>query len=167
MAFTMALQLRFSFINTKLFFNIILIQFKVYNNQCLLESLERVSRATNTLNQSAGFEFAASIAILTMDDLGFHDNQCECLIATRYLTDAALLALMSVRASDNRFKEVPGHVAFSAITLGRLNMTTDNQATHCLLIAGPPATRVDQPNTILLQSGQCAEFNKQFGTIFG
>ena len=137
------------------------------NNQCLLESLERVSRATNTLNQSAGFEFAASIAILTMDDLGFHDNQCECLIATRYLTDAALLALMSVRASDNRFKEVPGHVAFSAITLGRLNMTTDNQATHCLLIAGPPATRVDQPNTILLQSGQCAEFNKQFGTIFG
>jgi hypothetical protein len=137
------------------------------NNQCLLEGLERVSGATNTVNQSTGFEFAASIAILTMDDLGFHDNQCECLIATRYLTDAALLALMSVRASDNRFKEVPGHVAFSAITLGRLNMTTDNQATHCLLIAGPPATRVDQPNTILLQSGQCAEFNKQFGTIFG
>jgi len=137
------------------------------NNQCLLESLERVSRSTNTLNQSTGFEFAASIAILTLDDLGFHDNQCECLIATRYLADAALLALMSVRASDNRFKEVPGHVAFSAITLGRLNMTTDNQATHCLLIAGPPATRIDQPNTILLQSGQCAEFNKQFGTIFG
>ena len=136
------------------------------NNQCLLESLERPARAGTGLNQSLGFEIGASIAIITLDDIGFHNNQVECLIVTRYLTDVALLGLMSVRASDNRFKEVANHVTFSGITLGRLNMTTDNQATHCLLILGPVFTKVNTPNTILRQPGLCLSVNRFFDQLF-
>jgi hypothetical protein len=133
------------------------------NNQCMLQSVEVRSKQLAGVNQTGGFDFGASIAIITFDDIGFHDNQCECLFAQgSLLTDVALLALMSVRASDNRFKEVVRSVAFSAITFGRLNMTTDNQATHCLLIAGPAATRVNSPNTILVQAAECRRFNELF-----
>lgn len=132
------------------------------NNQCLLESIEP-SENRLALRQTGQFIFGASIAILTGDDIGFHDNQCECLLAhVRLLTDVGLLATMSVRASDNRFKEIVHSVFFSGITSGRLNTTTDNQATHCLLIAGPAATKVNQPNTILVQSAECRRFNEIF-----
>ena len=137
------------------------------NNQCVLQSLEIRGNLLAAVGQTGGFVFGASIAILSFDDIGFHDNQCECLLAQiRLLTDAALLGLMSVRASDNRFKEVLQSVAFSAITLGRLNMTTDNQATHCLLIAGPAATKVNTPNTILQATALCGRFNTIFQQSF-
>ena len=137
------------------------------NNQCMLQSIEPQGNLIGAVGQTGGFIFGASIAIVTFDDIGFHDNQCECLLAqARLLTDVGLLALMSVRASDNRFKEVVGSVAFSAITFGRLNMTTDNQATHCLLIAGPAATKVNTPNTILVQTAECKRFNDSFQNSF-
>ena len=85
------------------------------NNQCMLQSVEpRDTPNATTVNRTAGFEFGASIAIISLDDIGFHDNQCECLLArARLLTDAALLSQMSVRVSDNRFKEIVRSVAFS------------------------------------------------------
>jgi hypothetical protein len=133
----------------------------------MLQSIEPQGNRLAAIGQTGGFVFGASIAIVTFDDIGFHDNQCECLLAqARLLTDVGLLALMSVRASDNRFKEIVRGVAFSAITFGRLNMTTDNQATHCLLIAGPAATRVNTPNTILVQTAECKRFNELFQNSF-
>ena len=137
------------------------------NNQCLLQSIEvRDPRINLTFNAIGGFDFGASIAIITLDDLGFHDNQSECLTRGGILTDAALFGLMSLRVSDNRFKEAVNHALFSGITIGRLNMTTDNQATHCLLILGPTATRVNSPNTILVQSANCIRFNALLQEIF-
>lgn len=138
------------------------------SNQCMLQSVEFRGILLRATGRVGEFDFGASIAIVTFDDIGFHDNQCECLLAeSRLLTDVGLLGLMSVRASDNRFKEIPHRVASSAITLGRLNMTTDNQATHCLLIAGPPATKVNTPNTILVQTAECKRLNKLFQNFFG
>lgn len=138
------------------------------NNQCLLESIDaREARGNLTFNAAIGnFDFAASIAIITLDDLGFHDNQSECFTQGRILTDAALFGLMSLRVSDNRFKEIINHALFSGITIGRANMTTDNQATHCLLILGPAATRVSTPNTILAGSQECARLNEAFQNLF-
>ena len=133
------------------------------NNQCMLQSIEARGLLLAATGRVGEFDFGASVAIATLDDIGFHDNQCECLLAqARLLTDVALLGLMSVRASDNRFKEILRSVAFSAITLGRLNMTTDNQATHCLLVIGPSVTKVDTPNTILVQPDICRRFNLLF-----
>jgi hypothetical protein len=138
------------------------------NNQCMLQSVEVRGVLLAATGRVGSFDFGASVAIVTLDDIGFHDNQCECLHAqARLLTDVSLLGLMSVRASDNRFKEILRRVAFSAITLGRLNTTTDNQATHCLLIAGPLATKVNTPNTVLNQVAECRRFNELFQKLFG
>ena len=137
------------------------------NNQCLLQAIEPLGiRQNAAINQAsdftfaADFAFAASIAIISLDDIGFHDNQCECLTRAILLTDVFLLSTMSLRVSDNRFKEARRHAAFSGITLGLLNMTTDNQATHCLLIVGPPETKVNVPNTILNQADLCGSLNE-------
>lgn len=43
---------------------------------------------------------------------------------------------ISVRASNNRLKEGLLNAFYSAITLGIINTTTDNQATHCLFVRG-------------------------------
>jgi hypothetical protein len=136
------------------------------NNQCLSETVGTRGTTTGLANIPPTV-FGASIVIFTRDDIGFHANQCECLFAfSKLLSNVGLLSLMSLRVSDNRFKEGIGSVAFSGITLGRLNMTTDNQATHCLLIAGPSATRVNTPNTILTGTGPCLELNRLFDQIF-
>ena len=137
------------------------------NNQCLSEAVGSRVASTSVVVNLPQLEFGAAIAIFTLDDIGFHANQCECIFAqTGLITNAALLSMMSVRVSDNRFKENSQAVAFSAVTVGRMNMTTDNQATHCLLIIGPPATRVNTPNTILIDAAPCAQFNKRFESIF-
>jgi hypothetical protein len=50
-----------------------------------------------------------------------------------------------------------------------MNMTTDNQATHCLLIRGyGAALTVRQPNTVLvgvLQPRFCARLTKLYGSF--
>jgi hypothetical protein len=76
---------------------------------------------------------ASSVVILTLDDVGFLDNQCDASLLNDFLFSQVLLFGVSVRASDNRFKEGIANAIFSAITLGLMNTTTDNQATHCLL----------------------------------
>lgn len=138
------------------------------NNQCVLQSLDVSATKPGGARGLGGFKLGASVVIFSGDDIGFHDNQCEWLAQTRLLTDVALFTSMSVRASDNRFKEVLRRVAFSAITLGLLNMTTDNQATHCLLIIGPAATKVGTPNTILIEQfvkTACGRSNSTFDTF--
>ena len=85
--------------------------------------------------QAAGFGFAiTSITILTLDDLAFEDNQCECNLIDDFVLTNAALAGVSVRAIGNRFKEGRFNAYFSALTVGvPLNGTSQNQATHCIL----------------------------------
>ena len=107
---------------------------------------------------------------MSLDDLGFHDNQCLTDIAAenRVLLTQALLFASSLRVTDNRFKEGPQDVIVSGITLGIMNTTALNQATHCLIVrpaAGWPGT-IDQGNTILTalsSSRACAKFDSLLG----
>jgi len=119
------------------------------DNQCVLDFMES--------GLSLSF---SSILILTLDDVGFHDNQCECNLLDDFIIANAIVFGMSVRVSDNRFKDftvfdfTPGlsNIPFSAITLGLFNTTTDNQSTHCLWIIGitnRPAMVVDHSNVSL------------------
>lgn len=109
------------------------------NNQCQLNLLEK------------GLSIAlTSILILSLDDIGFHNNQCDCDLFDDFVFSQALLFGMSVRASDNRFKEPLLNALYSASTFGWINMTTDNQATHCLLIRG--RLFLDKQNIILIDS---------------
>jgi hypothetical protein len=85
--------------------------------------------------ESAGTSLAVtSITILTLDDLAFENNQCDCnLLLDIVLSQAALLGF-SVRVIGNRFKESRFNAIFSAFTLGLpLNSTSQNQATHCIV----------------------------------
>ncbi len=109
------------------------------NNQCQLNLLEK------------GVSIAlTSILILSLDDIGFHNNQCDCDLFDDFVLSQALLFGMSVRASDNRFKESILNALYSATTYGWINITTDNQATHCLLIRG--RLFLDKQNIILIDS---------------
>ncbi|MBL0010948.1 MAG: hypothetical protein IPP22_08075 [Nitrosomonas sp.] len=95
------------------------------NNQCLL----------NLIEPSQSFAWS-SILIFSLDDVGFHANQCDCDLFYDFVNVQAMLFGVSVRANDNRFKESLYHAALSAATFGYLNITTDNQSTHCLMIRG-------------------------------
>jgi hypothetical protein len=52
--------------------------------------------------------------------------------------------------SDNRFKESLVNALLSAVTYGWINITTDNQATHCLLILGH--LYLNKQNIIMIDS---------------
>lgn len=88
-----------------------------------------------------------SIRIISLDDIGFHQNQCDCDLVSGNLPMQVYLHAFTVRATGNRFKEPVGHAALSASTFGYLNTTTNNQSTHCLLIAGTHVIKL--PNQIL------------------
>jgi len=107
------------------------------NNQCVLDLMDDVQDLA-----------ISSIMIASLDDVGFHNNQCDCdLPLGDVIFSHAILFGMSLRVTDNRFKEGLLGAWLSAMTMGMLNMTTNNQATHCLWIRGNMVE--NQPNTIL------------------
>lgn len=127
------------------------------NNQCMLNLMDQIQ------------EFAlSSVLVASLDDISFHGNQCDCdLFLGDFVFTQAILFGISLRVTDNRFKEGVFGAWLSAITIGDLNMTTDNQSTHCLLILG--AVVEDQPNTSLLDLFSpklCAPFHR-IGRGFG
>src|SRR5439155_2341226 len=116
------------------------------DNQCNLDFME------------SGLSLSlSSILILSLDDIGFQNNQCECNLLDDFILANAILVGISVRATDNRFKDwtildllAKGfNLPLSAITVGLLNTTTDNQSTHCLWIIGHPNLTVDDSNVSL------------------
>jgi len=98
----------------------------------------------------------ASVAILSLDNLIFSNNQCW-LDGPRLtaLLDA-LLAAGSVQVTGNRFQEAADFpVLASGFTIGVLNITAQNISTYCLFATGilQPALEVD--NLSLLSSEVC------------
>jgi Family of unknown function (DUF6519) len=134
------------------------------DNQCMLDVFE----TGVTLS-------ASSVLIFSLDDIGFHGNQCDCNLFDDVVLAQAILFGFSVRANDNRLQESLFNAVFSAITFGLMNTTANNQATHCLLArAFLPAYLVNQANTVLIDpagTGFCERFAKvqeNFGhTTFG
>jgi hypothetical protein len=113
------------------------------DNQCSLDLLEPASRPA-----------VSSITILSMDDVAFQDNQCDCnLWADDFVFIHAILGAPSLRVTANRFKEGLFSAVLSGITVGLLNETVHNQATHCLLAIAPPAALIDAPNQIVITLG--------------
>jgi Family of unknown function (DUF6519) len=74
----------------------------------------------------------SSIAVCSLDDLGFTDNQCEINSTNFFVWTDVALGAGSVRVADNRFSETWLRALFSGLSIGGMNTTTDNQATHCL-----------------------------------
>jgi hypothetical protein len=127
------------------------------DNQVVLDLLE----------PGVGFSIS-SIMIMTLDDLAFHGNQCDCSLLDDFVLMQAFLLGFSLRVSDNRFKEGLYNALLSAASFGFLNMTKDNQATHCLMIRPSPPypLTVDGPNTVL-PIGPFARYCKAFDKTMG
>jgi hypothetical protein len=102
----------------------------------------------NTMNQTRDFALA-SILIFSLDDISFHGNQCDCdeFFGDIIFTNAVLFGI-SLRVTDNRFKEGLLGALLSAMTFGFMNITVDNQATHCLMIRGSMVEK--SPNQVLM-----------------
>lgn len=94
----------------------------------------------------------ASISVLSLDDVGFHDNQCFTNLAFGILMTNALVVASSLRVAGNRFKEGPQDVVYSGATLGEINTTSHNQATHCLLIVPSTFPRGVSDGNIVVQT---------------
>lgn len=94
----------------------------------------------------------SSIAILSLDDVGMHDNHCAVDLRNDFVLINALVGgLGSCRVQGNRFREIMAPARrqttlqstyFSAVTLGILNATELNQGTHCFLALGKKMPRV-------------------------
>jgi hypothetical protein len=130
------------------------------DNQCLLHL---------TGQENEGPLLLPAILILCLDDVGFQDNQCDCVISERSLMPVAtvILALWSQRAVSNRFKETLGRAFYSALTFALMDMTVDNQANHCLWVRGL-LLQQDQPNHVLvsaLQKEYCGMSAQRFAAV--
>ncbi len=87
----------------------------------------------------------SSIALFSLDDIGFTDNQLELSSTNFFLIANAIIGAGSVRVADNRFAETWMRAFFSGFFVGAMNTTTDNQSTHCLKAFAP------QPNMLVLK----------------
>lgn len=130
------------------------------DNQVVLDLLgpddRGVQAGADPLNILGGLE-VSPILIATLDDVGFADNQCDCLLGRNadgsldFVLAHAVLAGWSVRMADNRMKEGIVNAALSAVTFGLMNATTNNQGTHCFLVYGFPGWKVNEGNRVLLR----------------
>jgi hypothetical protein len=106
----------------------------------------------------------ASVAVLTLDHMTFADNHCW--VDGPQLTASldALLAAGSLQLASNRFQEASGFpVLASGLTVGRINIATQNLSTYCLFNIGT-VKLLDVNNVAIIDlSAQelCARLTKQ------
>lgn len=118
------------------------------NNICQLEA--RVDRQRSI----------TSLTIYSLDHVTFTGNHCwvdalvpvaGASIVLETLFDA-FIAAGSVNVTGNRFQESAFSVALSGVTIGIANITSQNIATYCLLIAALPTLKINSPNITLVSS---------------
>jgi hypothetical protein len=86
----------------------------------------------------------AAVALISLDDVSLQDNQILAEAASEILFTDVLAWSPILRASSNRFTELPLRALFSYFSVGQSsNIATNNQATHCLFVGGsqPIATQ--------------------------
>lgn len=104
------------------------------------------------IDEAVGLRIS-SIMVVTLDDLGMTDNQCEVTTTNVFCAADAVLLGGSVRVADNRFSETWMRAKYSALSFGIMNTTTDNQSTHCLLVgAALPILRMFKHNLALIRA---------------
>jgi len=119
------------------------------------------------LTDQTGFQLGiTSIAIMTLDDLAFEDNQCDIsydfVFDEVFLTNALVIG-WTLRFHGNRIKESIFGTLFSALTMSLFaNVTAHNQATHCIravnLVPVGSGNLINSPNTIMFDIfGLCGD----------
>ena len=118
-----------------------------HDNQCVLDLIEPDE------NQPL-----SSIFILSLDDISFEANQCECNLWGDVVRSNAILLGMSVGATNNRFKEGALNAYWSAVTRSILmNNTSNNRATHCIDASAVWSSLLVASSNIILFGGPHGE----------
>jgi hypothetical protein len=113
------------------------------NNLCHLEARARRQPAFS------------NVLILTRDNLIFADNHCWIDGPTLSAVVDALLLAGSLQVADNRFQEAPGFpVLASGVTIGVLNITSQNISTYCLFVEG--VMKLNTNNLSVIPATACA-----------
>jgi hypothetical protein len=95
-----------------------------------------------------------------MADVSVQENQVTAEVPGGLLADV-VAAAPTVRASGNRFTELPFRAAFSYFSSGqRFNLATGNQGTHCIAPFGGGV--IDQNNQELIVSSLCTSVKTRF-----
>ncbi|MFW2542784.1 DUF6519 domain-containing protein [Primorskyibacter sp. 2E107] len=95
----------------------------------------------------------SAVVAASLDSVMIQSNQIALDVGINDFVAINALALgWTVHVSANRLKEPIFNALLSALTLGLMNTTTANQATHCVLAFGPAAMRVDSGNTELIEA---------------
>ena len=108
------------------------------NNVCQLETRADLQR---------GF---SSVMILSLDQLTFNSNHSWIDGPERAVTVDAALYAGSIQVTSNRFQEAFGSVAASGLSVGVLNVTTQNISTYCLYATGTLVRTTDNLAVITL-----------------
>jgi hypothetical protein len=100
----------------------------------------------------------ASVLIDSRDDVLVQGNKFDAFAEGSGLAHNLIVNGQTVRVVDNRLREEPRFAAdgkgtfVSAVTSGEcLNLTTGNQATHCVKVIGPPRGTIGVPNQSLYE----------------
>jgi hypothetical protein len=128
------------------------------------------NQVTLSLLDSSQSLALSSVLIVTLDDVGFHDNQCLCDLTDSFVIANTIILAASLRTMGNRLGEGLFNALLSGVTLGIvMNLTAHNQSTHCLVIRPIPPPTVDQPNMVLvaLKSPEPCSFTRRILPDFG
>ena len=88
------------------------------------------------------------VLILSFDDVSLHHNQINTEIPQALVLIDALVGGTTLRASDNRLTELPRGALLSCYSFGQLNITSENQTTHCIVARGGQVIRTDNQQLI-------------------
>ena len=121
------------------------------------------------LTDQTGFQLGiTSIAIMTLDDLAFEDNQCDIsydfIFDEFFLTNTFVIG-WTLRFQGNRIKESIYGTLYSALTISLFaNITAHNQGTHCIrafnLVPVGSGNLINGPNSILFDIfGLCGQID--------
>jgi hypothetical protein len=106
----------------------------------------------------------SSVLIASLDDVALNNNQSECTsLLDIVLTDVAIFGV-TIRSNDNRFQEGLTAVLFSLFSFGFMNLTTTNQATHCLHTLG---FRVKRFGNMVIFDKECPGEEESINTYYG
>jgi hypothetical protein len=92
----------------------------------------------------------SSVLILSLDHLTFNSNHSWIDGPERAATVDAVLFAGSIQVTSNRFQEAFGSVAASGLTVGALNITTQNISTYCIYAEGTLVRTTDNLAVITL-----------------
>lgn len=136
------------------------------NNQTTLELKGKELASTGSeFKLDVDWAFSSQF-IFSLDDVSFIGNQSDCnFLIDLLLTNTAIFGV-SVRTSDNRFKEGLFFAFLSLFSKAMVNTVTNNQATHCIYASCSGSWGKCSGNIVLFEK-QCSWFVKALENMFG